>query len=670
MTNKPSYSDLEKQVFQLKEELDNLKQSESINEIREAQMLLKSSIESTKDMVILSIDKDYKYLFFNDTHKSSMKTVYGIDIQLGMNILDCITIDEDRQKAKNNYKLAISGTSHSIIEEYGGEPPYFYESFFNPIINDHNKITGATALALNVTNRVLAEKALSDSDTKYKAMMANIGDVIEIIDSDGCIKYTSSSIEKLFGLSPDELMGTYGLSNVHPEDFERVNTAFETIRDLDQASLVIEYRYRLINDTYKWVELKAVNNMKNPAINGILLSYHEISERKKAEQDLMESESRFRSLFENISSSSSLYQVILNDKGEPVDYLFLEVNAEYERSIGLKASDLVGKSLLAVFPGTESSWLDVFKNVYQTEKTVTLENYSKELDRHFELIVFIPKKGQLALIGNDITDRRKAEIKLRENQILLTKQNEELLVAKEKAEESDHLKTAFLQNMSHEIRTPMNAIYGFSEMLGELGLSVDTRKNYIQIIQESSNQLLSIVTDILTIASVETKQEKVYIHKVCVNNIVNELFLVFDELAAQQDISFNSKQELSDQDSEIYTDKTKLTQILTNLLSNALKFTHKGKVEFGYQLKENQLEFFVEDTGIGIKHPMQERIFERFRHADRNIEDNYGGTGLGLAISKGFVELLQGEIWVKSESNKGTSMFFTIPYKTVLEDEI
>lgn len=243
----------------------------------------------------------------------------------------------------------------------------------------------------------------------------------------------------------------------------------------------------------------------------------------------------------------------------------------------------------------------------------------------------------------------------------------ELIKAKEKAEEGDRLKTAFLQNISHEIRTPMNAICGFSDLLNKPGISDEKRDYFTTIIQNSSSQLLSIVNNILTISSIETHQENVNITNTSVNNIIVELLSIFTAQANNQNVSLYSVKPLSDKQSEIYTDRTKLTQVLINLIANALKFTHEGFVEFGYNLKDNFLEFFVKDTGIGIKPEMQEKIFERFRQADATIQVNYGGTGLGLSISKAFVELLGGSVWVESEPGKGSVFYFSIPYKPVNE---
>jgi len=226
--------------------------------------------------------------------------------------------------------------------------------------------------------------------------------------------------------------------------------------------------------------------------------------------------------------------------------------------------------------------------------------------------------------------------------------------------------------MSHEIRTPLNAISGFTGLLNDPDITEEEMNSYIQIIQNSSSQLISIVSDILTISSLETKQEPISISNVCINELFAELQAIFIQQAKNKNISLIVEQQLDNEQSTIYTDRTKLTQILSNLLSNALKFTTGGLIEFGYNLKTSvepfEIEFYVKDSGIGINPEFHTKIFERFRQANKSINKIYGGTGLGLAISKAFVELLGGKIWVKSELEKGATFYFTLPYNPSLRN--
>jgi PAS domain S-box-containing protein len=237
----------------------------------------------------------------------------------------------------------------------------------------------------------------------------------------------------------------------------------------------------------------------------------------------------------------------------------------------------------------------------------------------------------------------------------------ELIKAKEKAEESDRLKTAFLHNISHEIRTPLNAIVGFSDFINEPELTHDMRKKFTEIIVHNSNHLLSIISAIINIASIEAGQEHYNESEINLNSMLKRLQTQFQVDAKKQNIILNLIPNIPYEE-RIASDETKLVQILSNLISNALKFTKQGHVNFGYIVRENELEFFVEDTGIGIPPIMHDEIFKRFRQVESTIARQYRGSGLGLSISKAYVEIIGGKMWYVSELHKGSTFYFTIPY--------
>lgn len=268
---------------------------------------------------------------------------------------------------------------------------------------------------------------------------------------------------------------------------------------------------------------------------------------------------------------------------------------------------------------------------------------------------------QKLLLNETVLQKQNNEYALLNEQY--KKQNAELIEAKNMAEESDRLKTAFIQNISHEIRTPMNSIIGFSELIENPDLPNEKRHRFADIIKNSTKQLLSIVNNILTISSLDKKKEVLENNSIFLNDLLDDLFVVFKQKSLNSNIDLVKTLSLKREDSLIITDQTKLTQILTNLISNALKFTSQGTVEFGYSVKDNEIAFFVKDNGIGIKNEHQKLIFERFRQADFSISKKYGGNGLGLAISKEFVELLGGKIWVESQLGKGATFKFTLPFK-------
>jgi len=232
----------------------------------------------------------------------------------------------------------------------------------------------------------------------------------------------------------------------------------------------------------------------------------------------------------------------------------------------------------------------------------------------------------------------------------------------QKARENDRLKTAFVQNISHEIRTPMNGIIGFTNLLNADDVTEEQRKQYLDIINKSSVQLLKIVNEVLDISLIESGSANFSESEINLNEFLKEIHTTLTP-QMQKSVVFSLHNGLPDKESIIKTDETKLRVILNNLLNNASKFTEKGVVNFGYLFKGKDLEFFVEDSGIGIEESQKNKIFERFYQVETSIQKLYGGVGLGLSICKGNVELLGGKIWIKSELNKGSSFFFTIPYK-------
>jgi PAS domain S-box-containing protein len=239
---------------------------------------------------------------------------------------------------------------------------------------------------------------------------------------------------------------------------------------------------------------------------------------------------------------------------------------------------------------------------------------------------------------------------------------DDLIIAKEKAEENDRLKTAFLHNISHEIRTPMNAIVGFSDLLDDVALSAEERKNYVEIIIHNSTQLLSIINDIVNIATIEAGQERAFMKKVSLKSVCKHIYEQFTLQAKNRNLALSFNDSYINDEIEIITDETKVKQILTNLMTNAIKFTDSGLVDFGCRVDNDFLEFYVKDTGIGVPYEKQTEIFERFHQLNVTEDRLYRGSGLGLSISKAYVQLLGGKMWLKSSPGKGSTFYFTIPF--------
>ena len=262
-------------------------------------------------------------------------------------------------------------------------------------------------------------------------------------------------------------------------------------------------------------------------------------------------------------------------------------------------------------------------------------------------------------VAQDITQRKHNEEQLRQ--------------AKEKAEESDRLKSAFLANMSHEIRTPMNGILGFANLLKEPGLIGEKQHEFIGIIEKSGKRMLNIINDIIDISKIEAGLMKLDINESNVNEQIEYIYTFFKPEAESKGLKLSFKNTWPAKDVIIETDSEKLNAILANLVKNAIKYTKKGSIELGFNLKTDtkpgELEFYVRDTGIGIQKDRLDAIFDRFMQADIANEMAHQGAGLGLAITKSYVEMLGGKIWVESKAGKGSTFYFNLPYNTETTEE-
>ncbi|MCK5028672.1 MAG: HAMP domain-containing protein, partial [Bacteroidales bacterium] len=239
---------------------------------------------------------------------------------------------------------------------------------------------------------------------------------------------------------------------------------------------------------------------------------------------------------------------------------------------------------------------------------------------------------------------------------------------KERAEESDHLKSAFLANMSHEIRTPMNAILGFTELLTmpDSEVTPEEKENFIKLINNSGNNLLQLIDDIIDISKIEAGQLKISKKNCNINSLLTDTWQSFLEIRkhkGKENVDIRINENVSEQNITIKTDPLRLNQVFINLIDNALKFTEDGFIEFGYEFKSNQeLLFYVKDTGLGMDHNKKDLAFTRFTKIEDNSSRLYRGAGLGLAISKSIVELLGGKIWVESTPDVGSTFYFTLPF--------
>jgi PAS domain S-box-containing protein len=507
--------------------------------------------------------------------------------------------------------------------------------------------------------RKLSDEALHNSEEKYRLLFDMMPDGVYKSTDEGKFIDANTAMFKMLGYdSKEELLAIDIKTQLYFEISDRESVALQENR----KELGI-YRMKKKDGSEIWVEDHGWLNYDK--IKNVL--YHEgiirdVSERKKVELELIkakekaeESKDLYFGLFNN--STIGLYQTTPSGQ-------VLSANNSLIKMLKFDSlKDLLQRDL------TKGSYVDEnkrieFKTILQEKGKVT-DFESNWYTKHGEIITVLEgamatknAKGEIIRYDGavqDITFKKKIQ--------------QELIIAKEKAEESDRLKSAFLANMSHEIRTPMNGILGFSDLLKTPNLSGEKQQRYIEVIEKSGKRMLSIINDIVDISKIEAGLMNIEIKESNVNDQIEYIYTFFKPEVEAKGMHIFFKNALSTNEATIKTDREKLFAILTNLVKNAIKYSNEGSIEFGYEKKECYLEFFVKDTGIGIPKERQEDIFERFIQADIIDTMARQGAGLGLSITKAYIEMLGGKIWVESEKGIGSTFYFTLPYNAELKEK-
>jgi PAS domain S-box-containing protein len=393
----------------------------------------------------------------------------------------------------------------------------------------------------------------------------------------------------------------------------------------------------------KWIELFTLSYKKDSVISIL----YDVSEKEQHILKLEESRKRYKVLLEAIPD---LFFII--DK----DGIYMDFVVKETELIQIKPNDIIGHSIFEVgFSENMSRKIyQCIQNAIEQDTIETIE-YALSVEKGtamFEMRIARLDDHSVISIARDITKRKITEMKLEE--------------AKQKAEEADELKSAFLANISHEIRTPMNAIIGFSRMIGSPDFDAEEKERFVEIIVSNGKLLMEMVNNMISISKIESNQVTVSKSICKINDLMVELYREYSMEMINKPVRLKLQAENSNPKFSLVTDKYLLTEILKKLIDNAIKFTHQGEVEFGYRMEgKEKIWFFVRDTGIGIEQSNIERIFERFHQIDHTTTRKYEGTGLGLAIVRHYIDLLEGQIEVKSEVSKGSEFSFWLP----VEDE-
>lgn len=561
----------------------------------------------------------------------------------------------------------------------------------NPIIYKDNRIEGwrenivyrlnteeVVAIYSDVTDKMRAEIRLRESEERYRMLFNNMTQgfaLHEIIQDEhgNPVNYrfidVNSTFEELTGFKREELVGKTALERIPAiadywiDFYGKVALTGESKR-FERYSRIIK----------KYFDVWAFC----PRIGQFAIILSDITARKKVEEQVQK-------LTKGIEQSPAV--VLITDIRGNIEY----VNPKFVEITGFTREEALGKNPRILQSGNHTP--EFYKELWQTILTGNdwkgeIHNKRKNGELYWESALISPIKTDNGVIRffiaikEDITDRKNAEIAIQERDRKLKEQNEEyfaineeltesyerirainneLILAREKAEENDRLKTAFLANMSHEIRTPMNGIIGFAELLKRSKITDDERVSYVKIIEQSGQRLLDIINNLIDISKIEANQITAAVTPVNISSELKSLYNFFKPEVTGKNLTFLLQGGHDLPELTILTDKPKFVSIVTNLLKNAIKFTNKGTIDFGFHVGSTYTEFYVSDTGMGISPKMQGRVFERFVQGDTSLTRQYEGAGLGLAITKSYVELLGGKISFVSREEAGTTFHFTLP---------
>jgi PAS domain S-box-containing protein len=555
------------------------------------------------------------------------------------------------------------------------------------IRDSDGKVTGFQGVVRNITDLKKAEGKILESMQNYKTLIDGMNETVWVHDLDGNIIDVNKSAEIILGYTKEEFQ-SMGLKGI--------DSSLEEVTIKDMVNSMPEDRLHIFETSHKAKDGKIIpveiysSNVYYMGQRAILSIARDITQRKR-DEDIHQIMYEIARSAIYTQSLEDLLTIVHQELDKVLDAANFHV-ALYRPETG---------KLHKVFFVNEQYEVDEWSvenslsgHVYTSGQTVLInsnEEPEENLDVRYKSTAKLAKSwlGVPLMEGSEVIgvmviqsyneddayDRSTARLMetiAHEISLVLQRHKmvDDLIRAKEKAEESDRLKTAFLANISHEIRTPMNGIIGFLELMKSSDLSEEEREKYFEVVDRSGQRLLDTINDIVEISKIESGQTDINNTEFNLTDIMEYYQDFFKQKADQKGVEIKIARQITGIDAFIITDKYKLEGVLVNLLNNSVKFTLKGGIEFGNYIQEGKLVFFVKDTGIGIPENKLDMIFERFVQADLSTSRPYEGSGLGLAIVKAYIQALGGKIWIESEVDKGSVFYFSIPYVPVHSQDV
>lgn len=576
-------------------------------------------------------------------------------------------------------RMQLSKSRESMEMEINGRPCLIV---VDPILNDAGEITGAVHIISDISESKKSEALIRHNEERFRLLVKNVSSIIVAVDANGVQKYISPAVEKITGYKPEEVTGKSLSEIIHPDDLPQVMSAWEEGFGIPDKILTVQYRH--IHKTQGWVYLEGIGQsfLHEPAVRAVIVSVRDISEQRRTEI-LRKIQYNIAHAVVSAKNTRELFSVVRKELNQIVDTTNFFVAFYNEKSRMLRNAFWADeKEHFEEWPAEKSlSGIVVTegKPLFLTKNDITALAQSRGIELWGTMAEFwmgVPLIIRNKVIGTMVVQSYDTEYAIEKysrevleiiaNQISLyiekLRDEEELVKAIVRVEQSDKLKTSFLRNMSHEIRTPLNGIMGFSSLLNEPDkLTKEEVKSFTSLVYTSSNRLMAIVDDVMEISRIESGLTRTEMTVIRLKDILMRLNSHYEPIAREKDVAFrlNLPEELAL--ISLHTDKDKLHLILRNLLNNAIKFTFKGSIELTVSKTDGGISISVKDTGIGIEEVYHEKIFERFWQHEAFTKEFYGGTGLGLPIAKGLAELLKCKIAVNSTFGEGSTFTLHIP---------
>jgi PAS domain S-box-containing protein len=614
---------------------------------------------------MLETDSEFKILFWN----RKAEEMFGLksDQVMGKSILDINFIYEpDIPKVIESLHQLTAGPMNNAMftnRNYSADRGVIVCEWYNTLMTDHEgKLKSVLSQALDITERVNYEMALKENEERFHLLFTDAPMGYQSLDIDGNLLEVNEKWCDILGYSRQEVIGRWFGDFLMPEYRNLFTQGFEAFKICGQVKAEFEMLHKEGRRMFIAFEGKIGTDF-----TGHFKQTHcilqDVSARRKAEADLVREK-------ENAEKSEKMKTELLRKLNE----------AQQTANVGSWDLDLKSgevwwsDELYRIFEADKEKYVPSLESIvsfFHPEDTATYQNALNEIfkrgrpfDKELRIISALGKVKYCRATARTYSDQNGITGKMSGTFSDITGNKiieNELLRAKEKAEESDRLKTAFLRNMSHEIRTPLNSIVGFSQLMVEKDKSPEKLEKYAQLISSSSEKLIGIITDVIDISRIQANQVEINLTEIELISFLHDIVSSSMEKAEKKHLNFSLIQKIPPENSVVVSDREMLSKIVSHLIDNALKFTHSGSIELFSSIDNSDFSFTVTDTGIGISSEMCENIFKPFVQVENDLCRNYGGNGLGLPIVKAFTELLKGSVALSSEENKGSSFTITIP---------